>query len=399
MYRIRRAKADDADTLHKLARMVHFINLPPDREIIAQKIARSRNSFRSVADRRAEPEPEPTPEALATLSGRIEGGGDEAVLEGYGASTIKSDLFLFVLEDADTGNVLGTSQAVTRMGGPGNPNVSFRLEKRQFFSRSLQTGTTQMVARMHLDETGPTEVGGLILQPSLRGHPRKLGAFLSLVRFHWMGLHRGRFADRVLAELMAPITPDGESPLWDALGRRFVPLSYDEADRFCQYSREFITSLLPRGDIFLSLLPPAARRVIGEVGEETAPARRMLERLGFEYTGFVDPFDGGPYLFADTDTIPMVSGTREAELGPPDDHGSPGPRAIISRLSDDGDFTAVHEPAAFDDRGRVRTTRAAMDLLGVEPGARVGVSGRDETAPSPAARASGETAPSERTAP
>ena len=400
MYRIRRAEPDDADTLHKLARMVHFINLPPDREIIAQKIARSRNSFRAVADDRAKPEPEPTPEALATLTGHIRGGdetGADPVLEGYGSSTIKSDLFMFVLEDATNGNCLGTSQTVTRMGGPGNPNVSFKLEKREFFSRSLQTGTTQMVARMHLDDSGPTEVGGLILQPSFRGHARKLGAFLSLVRFHWMGLHRRRFADRVLAELMAPITPDGESPLWDALGRRFVPLSYDEADRFCQYSREFITSLLPRGDIFLSLLPPAARAVVGEVGKDTIPARRMLERLGFEYSGFVDPFDGGPYLFADTDRIPVVGATREAELGPPAETDEPGPRTIVSRLQPDGDFAAIHEHAALDDQGRVRITQEAMDLLGAELGARVGITIRGETDANAASHAAGEPTPTERT--
>ena len=54
-----------------------------------------------------------------------------------------------------------------------------------------------------------------------------------------------------------------------------------EADKFCQYSREFMTSLLPRDEIFLTLLPPEARALIGQVGTDTAPARRMLEELGF----------------------------------------------------------------------------------------------------------------------
>ncbi|MEM0983201.1 MAG: arginine N-succinyltransferase [Planctomycetota bacterium] len=377
MYRIRRAKLEDADVLLKLARMVHFINLPPDREIIAQKIAHSRNGFRKVADKKAKLEPEPTPSALAQLGQRVDENLDGLVLSGYGTSTIESDLFMFVLEDTQTGNCLGTSQTVTRMGGPGNPNVSFKLEKREFFSQSLQTGTTQMVAKMHLDDSGPTEVGGLILQPSFRGHPLKLGAFLSLVRFHWMGLHRKRFAERVLAEMMAPISSDGDSVLWDALGRRFIPLSYDEADRFCQYSREFITSLLPQGEIFLSLLPPSARSVVGEVGTETLPARRMLERLGFEYHGHVDPFDGGPYLYADIDKIQLVKNSGFRRLGQPMAASKMSQRLMVSRLQDDGEFFCVMEPATINGKGEVCVSRETLELLEAEPGERVGVTLRD----------------------
>ena len=286
MFTIRRAKVDDAETLLKLARMVHFINLPPDREIIVQKIIHSRNSFLKVVNRRATLEPEPTPKMIAGLNGA--GTSPELSMTGLGATASEVPLFLFVMEDTESNGVLGTSQVVSRMGGPGNPNVSFKLEKREFFSATLQTGTSQMVARLHLDESGPSEIGGLILQPSYRGHKQKLGRFLSFVRFHFMGLHRRLFADRVIAEMMAPITTDGDSLLWDYLGRRFVPLSYEEADRFCQYSREFITSLLPREDIYLSLLPPAARAAVAEVGPETRPARRMLEKLGFAYDGYID---------------------------------------------------------------------------------------------------------------
>ncbi|HHN79022.1 MAG TPA: hypothetical protein ENK11_10185, partial [Phycisphaerales bacterium] len=347
MYVIRRAKIDDVSTLLKLAKMVHFINLPPDRDIIAQKIAHSRNSFLRIADALAEPEPEPTPR---TLSGM---GVDLDRLKGLGASMTDTPLYLFVLEDVQSGNVLGTSQTLARMGGPGNPNFSFKLDRRHFFSESLQTGTTQIVAKLHADESGPSEIGGLILQPSYRGHPQKLGFFLSVVRFHFMGLHRGLFADRVLAEMMAPITDDAHSLLWDFLGRRFIPLSYEEADRFCQYSREFIASLLPTDELYLSLLPPAARAVIGEVGPETQPARRMLEKLGFKYHGFVDPFDGGPHLTAKTDEIPLVRDTRRGTLGEPVEETLCDRVGIVSIMKDNGDFLAVRGSFTLDADSRV----------------------------------------------
>ena len=96
--------------------------------------------------------------------------------------------------------------------------------------------------------------------------------------------------------MMAPISADGRNVFWEHFGRRFINLSYVEADRFCQYSREFMTSLLPHEDMYLTLLPPEARQGIAQVGKDTVPARKMLEALGFKYCGRIDPFDGGPHL-------------------------------------------------------------------------------------------------------
>jgi len=45
MFVIRPAILDDLPTLLKLAKMVHFINLPADKELLAAKIGRSRRSF------------------------------------------------------------------------------------------------------------------------------------------------------------------------------------------------------------------------------------------------------------------------------------------------------------------------------------------------------------------
>lgn len=168
---IRQAKLEDIGTLMKLAKMVYFINLPPDREVITSKVLRSQECFLRAAGASAE-------SARKRVEERA-GKGNGAV-QGLSSSTKAADLFMFVLEDTSSGACLGTSQVIARMGGPGNPNFSFRLEKREFFSRSLQTGTSHVVARLHADETGPTEVGGLILQPASRGH--RLGRLLSLVR-------------------------------------------------------------------------------------------------------------------------------------------------------------------------------------------------------------------------
>lgn len=372
MFVIRRARMDDAPTLLKLAKMVHFINLPPDREIITEKITNARASFERAAGVNRK---QLTPK-------RHSGSG------GISEKTALAELFMFVLDDTENPGCLGTSQIVSQMGGPGNPNVCFKLELREKYSESLKFGTKTTVARIHLDESGPTEIGGLILQPSFRGHPAKLGRFISSVRFHFIGLHRKVFRPTVLAEMMAPITTDGENLIWNAIGRRFIPLSYTEADRFCQYSREFMTALLPIGDIQLSILPPEVRMQFGEVGKETVPARRMLEKLGFKYENFVDPFDGGPYLFAKTDEISIVRDTRRLELGEPVEKADAGGLAIVSILDKDGEFFAVQTPYRIDRSGRVGLPKEAFEAINGQVGSVAGFTPIDGSAPpeTPAAK-------------
>ena len=86
-----------------------------------------------------------------------------------------------------------------------------------------------------------------------------------MIRFHFMGLRPHRFSERVIAEMMGRISPDNRNLLWDYLGRRFINLSYKEADLFCQHSKEFMTSLFPPGEIYASLLPAEARNLIAKV--------------------------------------------------------------------------------------------------------------------------------------
>ena len=351
MHIIRRAKIEDVDTLLKLARMVHFINLPPDREIITEKILRSRDCFKHVA--RGLPPLKNIPHADRPM--------------GLKKTLSESELFMFVLEDTETGAVLGSSQLVSSMGGPGNPNVGFKITERRFFSESLHTGMTHTVATLHLDESSPTEIGGLILQPAYRAHKARLGRLLSFVRFHFMGLNRQHFADHVLAEMMAPISDSGDNQFWDALGRRFINLSYDEADRFCQYSREFMFAMLPREDIYLTLLPPKARQGVGQVGKDTVPARKMLEKLGFRYRGVIDPFDGGPHLQAVTDDIPLVRTTRSATVGKAAPASVCKGLAILSVLDGEGEYTAIQTPFTMRGEG-VGIPKDALKLLGASEG-------------------------------
>jgi arginine N-succinyltransferase len=367
VFAIRQARIEDLPTLVKLAKMVHFTNLPADREVIYSKVMHSRESFLRAAG---------GGEAGIRQLREQEAKKSNGKLSGLSSATRTGDLFMFVLEDTESSSCLGTSQVIARMGGPGNPNFAWQLQRRDFFSQTLHVGTSHIVARLHADETGPTEIGGLILQPSARGH--KLGRFMSLVRFHFIGLHRERFSDRTIAEMMGPITHDGHNMLWEFLGRRFIPLSYSEADKACQYSREFIASLLPKEEIYLSLLPPEARDAVGRVSEETVPARILLERLGFKYTDKIDPFDGGPHLEAATDEISLVRTTTTMTLGDAVNVARCDQRAFVSLLNEDGEFRAVDAEVCID-RKSVSLSKQVLHGLGWEPGVTVGVTPMGES--------------------
>ncbi|MBC7771120.1 MAG: arginine N-succinyltransferase [Pyrinomonadaceae bacterium] len=445
VFLIRRAKIEDVGTLLKLAKMVHFINLPAERDIITSKVMRSREGFlkalnvepgaelsrgpgsnaprggagqphtggagatngntksgsarHSLAASSATESVAPNSSGISTGSGSphdpntLRGSGAGSSDAGLASQIQSSDLFMFVLEDltvADDkgGGILGTSQIITRMGGPGRPNVSFKLSRKEMFSSTLQVGATHILAKLFLDESGPTEIGGLILQPSYRGHKLRLGRFLSLVRFHVMGLYRELFSDRVLAEMMGPLTPDGHNTMWEYLGRRFINLTYAEADSFCQYSKEFMTSLLPREEIYLTLLPPEARAVIGQVGPETMPARKMLEKLGFQYRDHIDPFDGGPHLEAMTNDITIVRNTQRSQLGDPIAPGECDTHGFVSVLEGDGEFRAIETDFAMDKKGRVCLTKSQMKILGAQDGMMAGLTIMDAGAAATAGKRS-----------
>lgn len=375
MFVMRRAKTEDVPTLLKLAKMVHFINLPADKDIISDKATWSRQCFQKAARNGVDGKASASPSEQKKKGSAREASPQTAASSdqtGLASAITRSDLFMFVLEDTESKGVLGTSQIITKMGGPGHPNVSFELRRKEMFSKSLQVGATHTIAQLVLDETGPTEIGGLILQPSYRGHKAKLGRFLSLVRFHFIGLYPHLFSERVIAEMMGPLTPDGRNTLWEYLGRRFINLTYPEADSFCQYSKEFMISLLPREEIYLTLLPPEARSVIAEVGPETVPARRMLEKLGFAYKNRIDPFDGGPMLECDTKKISIVRGTERSELAASVSADKCDTLAMVSVLDDDGEFRCVNVPIA-DLGDAIALSDESMALLNASPGMSVGV--------------------------
>lgn len=388
MFLVRQSKPQDVPTLVKLAKMVFFINLPPNEQILANKIDHSAKCIKRVAG---------VDVADPRIDERMAHRRKNAEAAGWADADADSDLFMFSIEDLGASRgvgkggagVIGTSQIRARQGGPGNPNWTFRIVEKAFRSDSLGWGTTHKVGQLYGDETGPTEIGGLILLPSYRGHPGKPGRLISFVRFHWIGLQRRLFADRIIAEMMGPVTSDGDSIFWDHFGRKFIPVKYSEADRFCQHNRGFIRDLLPKDEIYLSLFPLEVQNQIGAVSRETIPARRMLESLNFRNRGFVDPFDAGPHLDAVTDEVSLVRDTRRLAVGKPTTPDRCNTTAIVSTLTQEGEFLAT-ECRVESNGDAVRLLPDAMQLLQLDARGEIGFT------PMPEAPADGPRVPAEK---
>jgi arginine N-succinyltransferase len=172
--------------------------------------------------------------------------------------------------------------------------------------------------------------------------------------------------------MMGPVSNDGDNEFWDHFGRKFIPVKFAEADRFCQHNRKFIDELLPKDDIYLTLFPLEVQNVVGVVSRETLPARRLLESMGFKFKGFVDPFDGGPHLDATTSEIPLVQSTVRCGLGKALQAGRGDGTGIVSVLHEDGEFRAIECEYAMDGKA-LRVSAESLHLLEAEPGDMAGM--------------------------
>lgn len=273
MMLVRPVKADDLDALLRLAHKagVGVTSLQPDGSRLAARIARSLRTFEGQA---------------------------EVAEQGY----------LFVLEDGASGQVVGIS-GIEAAVGLSEPWYNFRIGKLSHISREL--GVSLQVEALFLsnDHAGYSELCTLFLDPDWR-HSRN-GQLLSKSRFLFLAAFQQRFARKVVAEMRGRSDEQGHSPFWEGLGRHFFNIDFAKADYLTGIGEKtFIAELMPRFPVYINMLPPAAKAVIGKVHAQTEPARAMLESEGFRHEGYVDIFDGGATLEAYIRELRIVRDSR-----------------------------------------------------------------------------------------
>ena len=238
---------------------------------------------------------------------------------------------------------------------------------------TLDKHMVHQTLRIGYNYDGPTEIGGLILLPEYRRNTDGLGKALSYVRFVFMRMHRPLFRQKVLSELLPPLEPNGTSRLWEALGRKFTGLSYQEADLISKDNKEFIHALFPDDPIHTELLPDDVQKMIGQVGPETRPVEAMLRRIGFDYAGQIDPFDGGPHFCCATDDISLVRDAAEAEIKTVEHADGERPWAVLAVQggTQRPQFRAISTRVIPMENGAIGITADARQRLAVEDGQKV----------------------------
>lgn len=284
--------------------------------------------------------------------------------------------FLFVLEDLAKKKIIGTSMIYAQHGTKRAPHIFFRVENDERYSVTLDKHMVHQTLRIGYNYSGPTEIGGLILLPEYRRNTDGLGKALSYVRFLFIRMHRPLFRKEVLSELLPPLEPDGTSKLWEALGRKFTGLSYQEADLISKDNKEFIHALFPDDPIHTELLPDEVQKIIGQVGPETRAVESMLRRIGFDYAGQIDPFDGGPHFSAKTDEITIVQNAQEVAVQAVDDSDQERAWAVLAVQTQGTrpQFRAISARVAPMAGNTVGIADEARQRLAIENGHRVWLS-------------------------
>ncbi|PHR85166.1 MAG: arginine N-succinyltransferase [Colwellia sp.] len=275
---IRPIKATDYNDLHRIAidSGYGFTSLPVNEDILRKRITHSEDSFRLQVSKPGN--------------------------QGY----------LFVMEDTQTGQVIGTT-GIEAAVGLDNAFYHYHLGKVVHSSRELNIHNTVETLALCNDYTGATEICTLFLQKNYRKHGN--GRFLSRCRFLFMAEHRERFAKCVIAEMRGVSDEQGRSPFYDWLEEHFLSIQFSKADYLTGIGNKgFIAELMPKYPVYVNLLSKEAQQVINKVHSNTVPALRLLETEGFSRRGYIDIFDAGPTVEAELKQIRAIRNSHRYQV-------------------------------------------------------------------------------------
>ena len=329
---LRPAKKSDHDAVLNLAKQAGFgmTSLPPDVEVLAEKIAKSEEAFAAQPDENKE----------------------------HG--------FFFVLEDPEKeGHIAGTCGIKSRIG-LSQPFYSYKLTTITQASQQLDIFSKHVMLQVTNDLTGCSEIGALFLQPEYRRD--RIGKLLSLSRFMFIAANKQYIADQVIAEMRGVHDKDGNAPFYESLAEHFFQMPFAKADYInATQGNQFINDLMPKYPIYLSLLPKDAQAVVGEPNPASEPAKVMLERQGFKQSGYVDIFDGGPTMIVDRDHIKAIKQSRLVVIEDMQEMSENDDRMIVSNDKFADFRSSMGRIRDLGDDKVVISTRL-QSRLGVNPG-------------------------------
>ncbi|MGE0754692.1 MAG: arginine N-succinyltransferase [Alphaproteobacteria bacterium] len=306
---------------------IGFTSLPADAGVLEAKIAHS----------------------VASFSGSAEEGRKES--------------FLFVLEDTESGELVGTTGIAAHVGMR-QPFYSYKLSTIVQASKIVGVYSQQKVLHMVNDYTGATEIGSLFLMPAYRRDGN--GKFLSRARYLMLAEFPDMFSDVVIAEIRGMQDEQGHSPFYRNLAQHFFQMDFKHAD-FTNATKggQFISDLMPKYPIYVNLLAEEAQAAIAQPFAASKPAMELLKKEGFRNQGYVDVFDAGPTMQAERSLIKSVRESRRRKvvaIGKPE-----GDKKYIISNTSLSNFRVVRDIMSVGEDGVTITEQTAANLM-VEKG-------------------------------
>jgi arginine N-succinyltransferase len=327
---VRPGRLADLDALEHMARTAQPVlhSLPHDRRALEARIALSEDSFRA----------------------EVEFPGEE--------------FYLFVLEDSETGTLLGTASIVAA-AGYSEPFYAFRNDALIHASRELHVSRKIHALTMSHELTGKSRLAGFYIDPSLRGNAA--AHLMSRSRMMYIAANRKRFTSEVFSLLLGVTDDDGVSPFWEAVGRKFFGRNFADIEiESGGRSRTFIAEVMPSYPVYVPLLPESAQRVLGEPDEKALLAYEIHLEEGFETDRFVDIFDAGPVLTAQIDRSACV--TRNETRAVVDATTGKQGAAYLIASNRVGDFRCVLADLPAERKAGAPLPQSVRSALGVQQG-------------------------------
>ncbi|KJV33616.1 arginine N-succinyltransferase [Aquitalea magnusonii] len=216
-----------------------------------------------------------------------------------------SEYYMFVLESA--GEVVGTA-SISACAGFDEPFYSYRSETFVHASRTLKVNNRVHVLNICHDLTGMVQLCGFYADTVLEPLAAEL---LSRARLLFIATARQRFGRRIIAEMQGIHDDAGQSPFWNAIGRRFFNMDFLQVEQaFVGHSKTFIAELMPSYPIYVPLLPDDAQNAIGQIHANFERPCQLLTTEGFEADNYIDIFDGGAVLTAELDRLQTLERNR-----------------------------------------------------------------------------------------
>lgn len=329
---LRPIKKSDYASLHEIAveSGIGFTSLPVNEELLKSKILSAERSFSEHVD----------------IPGK--------------------QSYLFVMEDGESGEVVGTS-GIEATVGLDDAFYHYHLGQVVHASRELKVHNAVDILTLCNDYTGVSEICTLFLRESARKGSN--GRLLSKFRFLFMIEHQQRFAETVIAEMRGVSDESGASPFWKWLEEHFFSMDFPTADYLTGIGNKvFIAELMPKYPIYVNLLSPEAQNVIGKVHEKTKPALQLLEQEGFSCRGYVDIFDGGPTVEANLQHIRTAQASRKLPVQVNSSKAAEGELCFVINTQI-ADFRGVATEVSVDHDGQIAFISAqAAEALNLADG-------------------------------